>query len=185
MSRNIYQLYEEGTAKERAELIYSNFDSFAGILEDYKARLIYKIQAEEQFWRCHNRDELGVRIQNLGNYDDPTAQEVLDRISLEKSFEGTEQIELSDQIGSERKRILRRKHHVLIIMGEEYCLFDKHLRTLRLTDQNLIIPYLRRTKDYCQMAEENRVSEGSIRQRIYRIHKLLIEDMTGYFIEKI
>jgi hypothetical protein len=43
MSRNIYQLYEEGTAKERAELIYSNFDSFAGILEDYKARLIYEI----------------------------------------------------------------------------------------------------------------------------------------------
>mgnify|MGYP000140441696 CR=1 FL=1 len=33
---------------ERAELIYSNYSSFQGIIEDCKMRLIYEIKAEKE-----------------------------------------------------------------------------------------------------------------------------------------
>lgn len=59
---NILDSYEEGSARDRAELIYSHYCSFTGILDDCKTKLIYEIQAEEQFSRSHHRDELGVRI---------------------------------------------------------------------------------------------------------------------------
>ena len=56
---NILDSYEEGSARDRAELIYSHYCSFIGILDDCRMKLIYEIQAEEQFNRSHYRDELG------------------------------------------------------------------------------------------------------------------------------
>jgi hypothetical protein len=43
---NFYESYGDGTAQERAELIYANYSSFQGIIEDCKMRLIYEIKAE-------------------------------------------------------------------------------------------------------------------------------------------
>ncbi|MBR4733651.1 MAG: hypothetical protein IK081_12875 [Lachnospiraceae bacterium] len=94
MSKSIYQSYEEGTARDRAELIFKYFCIFAAIIDDCKARLVYEIQAEEQFSRSHNRDELGVRIQKLGHYSDPTAKEAIDKVALEEGIEETGEIHL-------------------------------------------------------------------------------------------
>ena len=62
---NIYESYGDKSAKERAELIYSNYSSFQGIIEDCKMRLIYEIKAEKERKRSNQKDELGVRNQNL------------------------------------------------------------------------------------------------------------------------
>lgn len=45
---NIYESYSDKSARERAELIYSNYSSFQGIIEDCKMRLIYEIKAEKE-----------------------------------------------------------------------------------------------------------------------------------------
>ena len=39
---NFYENYGDKSARERAELIYSNYSSFQGIIEDCKMRLIYE-----------------------------------------------------------------------------------------------------------------------------------------------
>ncbi len=45
---NFYENYGDKSARERAELIYSNYSSFQGIIEDCKMRLIYEIKAEQE-----------------------------------------------------------------------------------------------------------------------------------------
>ena len=45
---NFYENYGDKSARERAELIYSNYSSFQGIIEDCKMRLIYEIKAEKE-----------------------------------------------------------------------------------------------------------------------------------------
>jgi len=39
---NFYENYGDKSARERAELIYSNYSSFQGIIEDRKMRLNYE-----------------------------------------------------------------------------------------------------------------------------------------------
>ena len=80
---NFYENYGDKSARERAELIYSNYSSFQGIIEDCKMRLIYEIKAEKERRRSNHKDELGVRIQNLGNYSNPTADEAVLDVMLE------------------------------------------------------------------------------------------------------
>ena len=55
---NIYESYGDKSARERAELIYSNYSSFQGIIEDCKMRLIYEIKAEKERQRSNHKDEL-------------------------------------------------------------------------------------------------------------------------------
>lgn len=45
---NFYENYGDKSARERAELIYSNYSSFQRIIEDCKMRLIYEIKAEKE-----------------------------------------------------------------------------------------------------------------------------------------
>ena len=85
---NIYESYGDKSARERAELIYSNYSSFQGIIEDCKMRLIYEITAEKERKRSNHKDELGVRIQNLGNYSNPTADEAVLDVMLEGAING-------------------------------------------------------------------------------------------------
>ena len=182
---NILDSYEEGSARDRAELIYSHYCSFTGILDDCKTKLIYEIQAEEQFSRSHHRDELGVRIQNLGHHSDPTAQQAVNSVILEESIDGSGAINLSNLIPKEAQERIKRKHKVLVVMREEFAAFDKHLYTLMPEEQRIIIPLLNHSKNYNQLSDETGISLEALRKRASRIHKDFIEDMTAYFIDKI
>ena len=53
---NFYENYGDKSARERAELIYSNYSSFQGIIEDCKMRLIYEIKAEKERRRSNYKD---------------------------------------------------------------------------------------------------------------------------------
>ena len=185
MSKNFYQKYEEGSARDRAKLIFNHYCSFKGIIEDCEARLIYEIKSEEQFSRSHNRDELGVRIQNLGHHSDPTANEAVSNVLLKESVNGNGQIELNGQVSLDVKLRLERKHHILIVMKEEYNVFDKHLYSLMPEDQKIIIPLLMHSKDYYEIAKDFGQSIECIRKRASRIRRSFIEDITSYFVEKI
>lgn len=182
---NILDSYEEGSARDRAELIYSHYCSFTGIFDDCKTKFIYEIQAEEQFSRSHHRDELGVRIQNLGHHSDPTAQQAVNNVILEESIDGSSAINLSNLIPKEAQERIKRKHRVLVVMREEFAAFDKHLYTLMPEEQRIIIPLLNYSKNYNQLSDETGISLEALRKRASRIHEDFIEDMTAYFIDKI
>lgn len=146
---------------------------------------MYEIQAEEQFSRSHHKDELGVRIQNLGHHSDPTAQQAVNNVILEESIDGSSAINLSNLIPKEAQERIKRKHRVLVVMREEFAAFDKHLYTLMPEEQRIIIPLLNHSKNYNQLSDETGISLEALRKRASRIHKDFIEDMTAYFIDKI
>lgn len=164
---NIYESYGDKSARERAELIYSNYSSFQGIIEDCKMRLIYEIKAEKERKRSNHKDELRVRIQNFGNYSNPTADEAVLDVMLEGAIKGLNSAEdaLSD----------------LALVQE----FKRHLHALSVKEQEIIIPLLKQEKDYYILAEEAGVSVPVVRRKASRIHCELISYMENYFIEKL
>jgi len=184
-TNNVIDSYESGSAKDRAELIYTHYCSFEAILSDIKARLIYEIQCEEQFIRSQHKDELGVRIQKFGQHADPTANQAVNNVMLEESIDGDGGLYMSAMLPKETQERLQNKHRVLVVMREEYSAFDKHLKTLIPEEQQIIIPLLKHTKDYTQLSEETGIAIETIRKRVSRIRKEFIEDMTEYFVESI
>ena len=185
MATNIYQSYERGTAKDRAELLYKNYCSFAGIIDACKARLIYEIRSEEQFCESHNRNGLGIHIIKPGQINDPTATEAINNVSLEEKIDGKELLALGRHIASDTQTRLKRKHQVLVAMREEYNVFDKYLYSLMPEEQRIIIPLLKHAKDYYQLASENGLTVETVRKRASRIHQSIITEMAACFIERI
>lgn len=185
MAKDFFQSYEVGSAKERAEIIYENYCSFEAIIDDFKAGLIYDIQSEEEFSRSHYRDELGVRIQKLGHYDNPTAEEAVNNWMLEQDIDGNGEIHISGKVAADAQEKLRRKHHVLIVMREEYAYFAKHINALKPKEKQIILPLLNDSKDHFQLAQEFGVNVETIRKRASRIHKEVIEYMGTNFRERI
>lgn len=182
---NILDSYIEGSARDRAEIIYSHYCIFPAILEDCKTRLFYEIQAEEQFSRSHRRDELGVRIQKMGQKSEPTAQQAIDNILLEECIDSDDCLNLSKQISMETQAYLNRKHRALVVMREEYTAFDRHLYTLSPEEQRIMIPLLKHSKDYIQLSDEIGISIEALRKKASRIHKDLIADMADYLVDRI
>lgn len=170
---NFYECYGDGTARERAELIYSNYSSFQGIIEDCKMRLIYEIKAEKERKRSNHKEELGVRIQNLGNYSNPTADEAVLDVMLEGALNGLNSAEdaLSDP---ELVQEFKRREYVIVMM-----------HALSVKEQELIIPLLKQEKDYYTLAEEAGVTVPVVRRKASRTHCALISYMENYFIEKL
>ena len=181
---NFYENYGDKSARERAELIYSNYSSFQGNIEDCKMRLIYEIKAEKER-RCSNhKDELGVRIQNLGSYSNPTADEAVLDVMLEGAINGLNSAEdaLSDPALVQE---FKRREYVIVMMADEYASFRRHLHALSVKEQEIIIPLLKQEKDYYTLAEEAGVTVPVVRRKASRIHCELISYMENYFIEKL
>lgn len=181
---NFYESYGDGTARERAELIYSNYSSFQGIIEDCKMRLIYEIKAEKERKRSNYKDELRVRIQNIGNYSNPTVDEAVLDVMLEGALNGLNSAEdaISDP---ELLQELKRREYGIVIMADEYASFKRHLHALSVKVQEIIIPLLKQEKDYYILAEEAGVTVPVVRRKASRIHCELISYMENYFIEKL
>lgn len=105
-------------------------------------RLIYEIKAEKERKRSNHKDELGVRIQNLGNYSNPTADEAVLDVMLEGAINGLNSAEdaLSDPALVQE---FKQREYVIVMMADEYASFRRHLHALSVKEQEIIIPLLK------------------------------------------
>ena len=174
---NFYENYGDKSARERAELIYSNYSSFQGIIEDCKMRLIYEIKAEKERKRSNHKDELGVRIQNLGNYSNPTADEAVLDVMLEGAIKGLNSAEdaLSDPALVQE---FKRREYVIVMMADEYASFRRHLHALSVKEQEIIIPLLKQEKA-CSYAIERLNSLPLCNRLLREIHEELLSEGRG------
>ena len=152
-------------------------------IDDEIDRLV-DLKAEKERKRSNHKDELGVRIQNLGNYSNPTADEAVLDVMLEGAINGLNSAEdaLSDPALVQE---FKRREYVIVMMADEYASFKRHLHALSVKEQELIIPLLKQEKDYYTLAEEAGVSVPVVRRKASRIHCELISYMENYFIEKL
>ena len=105
-------------------------------------RLIYEIKAEKERKRSNHKDKLGVRIQNLGNYSNPTADEAVLDVMLEGAINGLNSAEdaLSDPALVQE---FKQREYVIVMMADEYASFRRHLHALSVKEQEIIIPLLK------------------------------------------
>lgn len=178
------KIYGEASARERAELIYANYRTFPGKIEDCKASLIYSIKAEKQRYRSNHKDETGIRVQTSVGNSDPTGDEATFNVTLEEQLESNRMLDLRG-IDAAEQDIFRRRHRVIAMMRDEYTAFDRHLYSLSIDEQKIIIPVLTHTKDYFSIAEERCIAVESVRKRVSRIHKDIIDYFGEIFIEKL
>lgn len=114
--------------------------------------------------RSNHKDELGVRIQNLGNYSNTTADEAVLDVMLEGAINGLNSAEdaLSDPALVQE---FKRREYVIVMMADEYASFRRHLHALSVKEQEIIIPLLKQEKDYYTLAEEAGVTVPVVRRK--------------------
>lgn len=95
LKANIYKEYGKSSSKERIDLIYTNYPQFEDIIKGYQSKLIYEIEAEQEYNRRKEQGELGVRIQKMGHYSDTTANQAVAHVMLEEALDCEE---LSDSV---------------------------------------------------------------------------------------
>ena len=181
---NIYQMYGKCSSKERIDLIYTNYSQFEGIIKGCEAKLIYEIEAEQEYNRQSRKGDLGVRIQNIGHYSDRTSSQAIANVMLEEEL-GQEELSDDTLKGLEDTEEFIHKHRVLRMMQREYRCFDGQLHMLPIESQRIILPYLKHEKDYVQIADELGITVESVRKRVYRIRKELVTELTDNFIESL
>ncbi len=62
-------------------------------------------------------------------------------------------------------------------MKKDYHRFNMQLRKLEPSDREIMIPFLNREKDYIQLSDEQGITIASMRTRVYRIRKDMIEEL--------
>ena len=181
---NIYQMYGKCSSKERIDLIYTNYSQFEGIIKGCEAKLIYEIEAEQEYNRQSRKGDLGVRIQNIGHYSDKTANQAVAYVMLEQ------EVDLDELSDSALKDVVNKtefiqKHRVLRMMRMEYRCFNGQLQMLSRENQKIILPYLRHEKNTWNVAEELQVPFETAKKRIYRIRKQIVTGLLDEFVEKL
>ncbi len=168
--------YGKCSSIERANLIYMNYATFEVIIECFKEDLINDIQSEQRYIKRSGHGELGVRVQGSGMYSDPTESQASSFIMLDKliSDETLSEEELGDLLDCEN---LLYRYRTLYLMKKDYHRFNMQLRKLEPSDREIMIPFLNREKDYIQLSDEQGITIASMRTRVYRIRKDMLEEL--------
>lgn len=147
---NIYKEHGKSSSKERIDLIYTSHPQFENIIKGYQSKLIYEIEAEQEYNRRNEQGELGVRIQKMGHYSDTTANQAVAHVMLEQALDCEE---LSDSALKDvmNKDEVIQKHRVLRMMRREYRCFNGQLQMLSKENREIIMPYLMHEKNtWCE-----------------------------------
>ena len=84
--RDLLVSYREADPLGRVEIVFANYHIFPKVIRKMEKKTQYKIKAEREYVRSHNRGELGVRVQ-MSNLSDTTADEAVVNVMLEEAFE--------------------------------------------------------------------------------------------------
>jgi hypothetical protein len=82
---NLLSSYRMADPEGRLEIMLANYHVFPKMIRKMEKKTKYKIKAEKEYVRSHNRGELGVRVQT-SNLSDITADEAIDNVMLEEAL---------------------------------------------------------------------------------------------------
>lgn len=163
--------------KTRFDILYREYSTFPQKMNMYKSTIEMMISSEKA---CARRDaigDLGVRIQS-GRITSIVEQHALENIAIEQFINAEEQDEsfLKDvQCAAEILAAVRE----LKIMHLEYSTFRKTVNQLPEDCKGILLPYIEKTKDVYDIADEMGVSLETVRSKIKRIKKEISYYMEG------
>ena len=103
-NKKIVEKYDQSDPEERVNIICKNYMNFIGIIDGCIAKLCHQIICDKEFTMRSDRDELGIRIQRLGGYSDPTCREAMsseDKAAIKHNIDAFLRVQENEQ---ERKK---------------------------------------------------------------------------------
>lgn len=82
---NILENYKAANPEEGFEIMFAHYSFFPKVIRKLEKKTQFKIKAEREYLRSHNRGELGVRVQT-SNISSPTEDEAIANIEIEEAF---------------------------------------------------------------------------------------------------
>ena len=172
---NIIDMYGKANVAGRLKIIWDNYAKIPKELMKAEKIIIYKIKAEREYIRSHNRENLSTRVQT-SVISNPTESEALDNILLEEAFItgriDAKFVENIEEIDGYREDIRRINN-----MRMDYELFTVLIETLEEKEVRIIKPFLLHEKSGYELADQENITYAAVRKRIEKVKRIIYGEM--------
>ena len=178
MKNNLVHRYAKADAMDRINLIYNNFASFLGVVESRTEGLVYLIENEKATNRRHENGDLGVRVQK-STISDPTGNTATGNVMTRDALIACD---FSGGVldGTDRREAFIREALILKDMRRDYKLFNDQLNCLEEKEREIVLNFIERKKTMNELAEELCIDSYSVKKKLRRSKKKVMDLMTDY-----
>ena len=169
--QNIVGSYYRLAPGKRLDVIVLNFDNFPGIIKDYEQEMYEWIFDNRAKARQDALGDLGVRIQSGKNNVSVVENSVEEKMLVEAIIKNG-RLDASCKDLYERDDIIRGLNEIKL-MRHEYDRVKDRLRTIHSWDRDLYRKYITSPNRSILLSEELKMSEDTVRNKMYRIKKKL------------
>ena len=169
--QNIVGSYYRLAPGKRLDVIVLNFDNFPGIIKDYEQEMYEWIIDNRAKARQDALGDLGVRIQSGKNNVSVVENSVEEKMLVEAIIKNG-RLDASCKDLYERDDIIRGLNKIKL-MRHEYDRVKDRLRTIHSWDRDLYRKYITSPNRSILLSEELKMSEDTVRNKMYRIKKKL------------
>ena len=169
--QNIVGSYYRLAPGKRLDVIVLNFDNFPGIIKDYEQEMYEWIIDNRAKARQDALGDLGVRIQSGKNNVSVVENSVEEKMLVEAIIKNG-RLDASCKDLYERDDIIRGLNEIKL-MRHEYDRVKDRLRTIHSWDRDLYRKYITSPNRSILLSEELKMSEDTVRNKMYRIKKKL------------
>ena len=169
--QNIVGSYYRLAPGKRLDVIVLNFDNFPGIIKDYEQEMYEWIIDNRAKARQDALGDLGVRIRSGKNNVSVVENSVEEKMLVEAIIKNG-RLDASCKDLYERDDIIRGLNEIKL-MRHEYDRVKDRLRTIHSWDRDLYRKYITSPNRSILLSEELKMSEDTVRNKMYRIKKKL------------
>lgn len=172
----VIQIYKKSTHKKQLDMICDNYNRLNNILEADVNGLIFLVLEDKAAQKREYQGDLGVRVQSVGHYSNPTMDQGNNEILIEQAITSCDfSSGIIEGIDHEFFVIDRAETHLII--KRDLIKFNKQLDCLQDEDRDFFLPYLYKKKGIDDLADEYGITYKSMQQRITRVKNRIDEGM--------
>lgn len=178
---DILASYKLAGPEERFEIMFEHYSFFPKVIRKIQKKTEYKIKSDREYYRSHNRADLGVRIQT-SDISNPTQDEAIANIQLEEAFK-TGQVDRGLLKGFEDAEAYAEDIHFISLMRMDYELMVDCVENLDDDENELITEYLCKRKYLKELAVDMEMSYSNVKLRVKEIKESLMEEVTELLVK--
>lgn len=176
---NIIKIYADADSEQKVDIICRYYPNFIGMIDGYTEGLRYVIENEKNSSRRAAMGDLGVRVQSIGHYSDPTANTATNNVDIVRAIKDCDFSDgVLDDVSS--KDEIQRKALILKSMRKDFNLFNSQLGALNPNEKRFFEMYLRDRRKLMDLAEETGIQYESAGQKCRRLKERIKIIMTAF-----
>ena len=173
----LFDEYEKWSTAQKVCFLCDHYYVMERLISNYREALIAEVMEQKEFSHRGENEGTGVRIQvSFGRKTDTTAGTAMKRMAVSEAIEKG-WLDESFFEGMDDPEEVIRKVTVYHVISEGYKAFSKRLDEMKPGDREIVMPYLRREKRLCDLANELKIEYQSAVKKINRIKKRLEREM--------